>query len=334
MHLLQYLASEIQPRGTLPGIILPVVLLRGFENSPSSQPSSFDLKVPSSASSSPLHSMSNSTFATASRIMRYLDVGATDVLSTPLSTENAHALAVQAYKVSREFARGEVGNTFTGAGNAAGLFKPRPASFLGGAAVGGVFGAAGSRLSGGSGISSFGGDGSPGPLAATGSGRSARKVSWVGVNEGKPYAYLREAMVSGLMNRICNPEGVMLGERIDIRYFKFDFDEFLIRHVDCVADSVYFSELQISPERRDSVAKAVGTWHFSAHDFTDDELVYAALVILQHALSMQELEKWRMTGGMLFLLLCNSSCLLRVMFSPFRLRASIKKTKIKVLCNL
>ena len=57
----------------------------------------------------------------------------------------------------------------------------------------------------------------PGPFTATGSSRSARKVSWVGVNEAKPYAYLREAMVSGLMNRICNPEGVTLGERIDVR---------------------------------------------------------------------------------------------------------------------
>ena len=157
--------------------------------------------------------------------MRYLDVGATDVLSTPLSTENVHALAVQAYKASREFARSEVSNSFTGAGTAAGLFKARPASFLGGAAVGGVLGTAGSRLSSGSGISSFGGDGSAGPLTAAGSGRSARKVSWVGVNEGKPYAYLREAMVSGLMNRICNPGGVTFGERIDTKYVMLKLDE-------------------------------------------------------------------------------------------------------------
>ena len=158
--------------------------------------------------------------------MRYLDVGATDVLSTPLSTENVHALAVQAYKVSREFTRSEANTTFAGTGTAAGLFKARPTSFLGGAAVGGIFGAAGSRLSSGSGISSFGGDGSAGPLAAAGNSRSARKVSWVGVNEGKPYAYLRETMVSGLMNRICNPEGITLGERIDIKYVVNNFMNF------------------------------------------------------------------------------------------------------------
>lgn len=32
-----------------------------------------------------------------------------------------------------------------------------------------------------------------------------RRVSWVGVDEEKPYAYLREAMVSDLMDGICNP---------------------------------------------------------------------------------------------------------------------------------
>jgi 3',5'-cyclic-nucleotide phosphodiesterase len=33
-----------------------------------------------------------------------------------------------------------------------------------------------------------------------------RKQSWVGVNEEKPYAYLRESMVSKLMAGICNPD--------------------------------------------------------------------------------------------------------------------------------
>ena len=35
-----------------------------------------------------------------------------------------------------------------------------------------------------------------------------RKLSWVGVDDAKPYAYLREAMVSNLMTGICNPETV------------------------------------------------------------------------------------------------------------------------------
>ena len=32
-----------------------------------------------------------------------------------------------------------------------------------------------------------------------------RRHSWVGGEDGKPYAFLRESMVSGLMDRICNP---------------------------------------------------------------------------------------------------------------------------------
>lgn len=43
-----------------------------------------------------------------------------------------------------------------------------------------------------------------------------RKLSWVGVDDGKPYAYLREAMVSNLMTGICNPETV--GDSYEHRY--------------------------------------------------------------------------------------------------------------------
>ena len=45
------------------------------------------------------------------------------------------------------------------------------------------------------------------------------------------------------------------------------------------------------------VVRAIGTWDFSAHDFSDDELVHAAFLMLQHALQMPELEKWRLAAG-------------------------------------
>lgn len=35
-----------------------------------------------------------------------------------------------------------------------------------------------------------------------------RKLSWVGVDEDTPYAYLRESMVSSLMGGICDPQFV------------------------------------------------------------------------------------------------------------------------------
>lgn len=50
------------------------------------------------------------------------------------------------------------------------------------------------------------------------------------------------------------------------------------------------------------MAQAVGTWEFSAHDFDSDELLYAALTMLQHALKMPELAKWRIPTGMLAVL--------------------------------
>lgn len=41
------------------------------------------------------------------------------------------------------------------------------------------------------------------------------------------------------------------------------------------------------------VRRAVGKWHFSAHDFTNDELLECAVVILEHALKMPEVEQYR-----------------------------------------
>jgi len=45
------------------------------------------------------------------------------------------------------------------------------------------------------------------------------------------------------------------------------------------------------------VETAVGTWSFSAHDFDADALLYAALIMLEHALSIPELVKWKMSTG-------------------------------------
>jgi 3',5'-cyclic-nucleotide phosphodiesterase len=95
-----------------------------------------------------------------------------------------------------------------------------------------------------------------------------RKLSWVGMNDEKPYAYLREAMVSSLMSGICNPETV--GDSLDPR------------------------DVVVSEERQEAIAAAIGTWSFSAHEFTDDELLYGGLLMLKHALQMPGLEQWIM----------------------------------------
>jgi hypothetical protein len=102
--------------------------------------------------------------------------------------------------------------------------------------------------------------------------RRGRKRSWVGICEEKPFSYLREAMVSKLMGRICR-----IGSETDE-----------------VACSI---KLSISAEKQAEVTSAVGQWHFCAHDFTEDELVVAALVMFKHALSMPELEPWQIPTG-------------------------------------
>ena len=102
--------------------------------------------------------------------------------------------------------------------------------------------------------------------------RKHRKRSWVGVNGEKPFAYLREAMVSGLMSGICTANATE--DRI-------------------VGDI----SISISHERHSQIAEAVSQWRFSAHDFSDDELIVAAAVMFNHALSMPELEQWRIPQG-------------------------------------
>lgn len=101
--------------------------------------------------------------------------------------------------------------------------------------------------------------------------KRGRQRSWVGVNEEKPFGYLREAMVSSLMKGICR-----LGPEDD------------------QLNSVHVA---VSTERQAEIAQAVGHWHFSAHLYTDDELVVAGMMMFKHTLSMPELERWRISAG-------------------------------------
>ena len=97
-----------------------------------------------------------------------------------------------------------------------------------------------------------------------------RKRSWLGNTDNKPHAYLREAMVSGLMTGICNPDEV----------------PHLIDH----------NELSsLDTEREARLVKSIGSWSFSGHDWSEEELIYAAFIMLEHTLSMPELENWRIS---------------------------------------
>lgn len=103
------------------------------------------------------------------------------------------------------------------------------------------------------------------------SARSRRKQSWVGMEEEKPYAYLREAMVKKLLKGICEPQNLI--------------EDYQHRDVAVVDD------------RKAIIADAIGKWSFCGHDFSEDELVYAGYLMLNHALSMPQLERWKMTKG-------------------------------------
>ncbi|KAF2007365.1 HD-domain/PDEase-like protein [Amniculicola lignicola CBS 123094] len=210
MHLLMHVSSEIQSKN-FSKLVVPVVVLSGVDRDWATK----NMPSPTVRGSQIL--------ADTVRLVRYLDAGAVDVLSSPLSQDNAHSLAVHAYRVHKEVSREEAGF----------LIRKRN-----------------------------------------------RKLSWVGVNDAKPYGYLREAMVSGLMSGICNPETV--GESLDS------------------------TEIFVTEDRKEAVAAAIGTWNFPAHDFTDDELVYGALLMLKHALQMPELEEWRLSDDELTVFLLAS----------------------------
>ncbi|KAE8376721.1 hypothetical protein BDV26DRAFT_230333 [Aspergillus bertholletiae] len=125
--------------------------------------------------------------------------------------------------------------------------------------------------------------------------KKLRKHSWVGVHDEQPYAYLREAMVSKLMKGICNPEEVI--------------EEFQDQ-----------GELDVSPEREELIKEQIGNWNFTAHEFSDDELVLGASEILHHAFTMPNLEQWQLTSGELrtFLLACRASYNSFVLYHNFR----------------
>lgn len=218
MHLLTHISSEIATKN-FSKLVLPVVILSGVDREWTSN----TLASPS------LHGSQIRTDTV--RLARYLDAGAVDVLTSPISKDGAHGLVIHAYRMHKEVTREE-------------------ASFL--------------------------------------TTKRNRKLSWVGTNDAKPYAYLREAMVSNLMSGICNPEAV--GDSLDSRYE-------LLPYARAPAFAHFASDLYIEPERKEVVAKMIGLWSFSAHDFTDDELLYGALLILKHALRMPELEQWGMTDG-------------------------------------
>lgn len=218
LKLLQWVASEIQYQ-SLSRLIVPVAMVSPPAHQRLSVTAQGRKNSRTGSDSQPFTPISKKRTGFVSQIdqsrtIKYLDIGAVDVLTSPLQQERLPSLAVHAYRAHKDASK-----------------EQRALLEI----------------------------------------KRGRKRSWVGVDDQKPYAYLREAMVSGLMDGICKLGG----------------EDEPISHV----------RITVDPDRQQKIVAAVGSWNFSAHDFTDDELLHAALFMLQHALSMPELEKWRISTG-------------------------------------
>ncbi|KAI0909809.1 hypothetical protein F4823DRAFT_407599 [Ustulina deusta] len=141
--------------------------------------------------------------------------------------------------------------------------------------------------------------------------RRGRKRSWVGVHEEKPFAYLREAMVSGLMGGICRSS---------------EENESRISTV----------RVDVSSKRRTEIEKALGKWHFCAPCFDDDSLLIAATLMFKHALAMPELEKWRLPTDQLttFLVACRAAYNQFVPYHNFRHAVDVLQATFDFLIHI
>jgi 3',5'-cyclic-nucleotide phosphodiesterase len=87
-----------------------------------------------------------------------------------------------------------------------------------------------------------------------------------------------------------------------------------------VVEEFQYRELDIDSDREQFVKEHIGRWDFTAQEFSEDELVFGACRMLQHALDMPELEPWRLTESELriFLLACRASYNSFVLYHNFR----------------
>lgn len=145
--------------------------------------------------------------------MKYVDLGAVDVLDNPIRRESLPSLAIHIYRVHKEFMQ-------------RGMHLWAPTQ---------------NHLS-----------------------------PWPGVPTPEPFAYLREVMVSDLAGQIC---GTIVAHPVDPLV------------------------ISLSEERKQAVTKAISVWDFAAHDLSNDELLYATVTMVQHALNVEGMDDMRLPAG-------------------------------------
>lgn len=221
--LLQRICTEVA-NSSLSKRIVPIAtlyntaeyeLISGISpNSPPSRPSSGNYstsKIVKPNTSSPRRPMGKKAVTDARRTVRCVEVGAAEVLFSPLQEDRLQGLVSHTYRAHKEALR-------------------ERSEYI--------------------------------------QKKKMRKLSWLGNNDKRPYAYLREKMVSELMTGICNPDEVL----------------HIIDHKKLPG---------LDPSREAQLKHTIGSWNYCGHDYSEDELVYAACFMLQHTLASPELEKWR-----------------------------------------
>lgn len=136
IHMLSHVCSSIQQR-SISRLVIPVAVTVNNEAALAALEEEPSLWALSKCSPDSL------------RGVKYLDIGAVDVLTSPLSHDRVQGLTIHAYRIFKDHAKEDTSSVLT---------------------------------------------------------KRNRKLSWFGIDEERPFAYLREAMVSGLMIGMCNPE--------------------------------------------------------------------------------------------------------------------------------
>ena len=224
LTLLRHMSAEIST-SSLSKLVVPVAMIynKGSERPISHalmsdrppRPSSGGFPLSGSTSFGSRKAAGKPALSEHRQLLRGVDAGAIDVLTSPLQEERLRGLIVHAYRAHKD------------------ALSER-ARFL--------------------------------------AQKKVRKRSWLGNNDNKPHAYLREAMVSGLMKGICNPDEDL--HQIDLRKLP-----------------------ALESRKEEALSRALGSWAFSGHDYSDDELIHAAFLMLQHALTIPELDKWRLSAA-------------------------------------
>lgn len=95
-------------------------------------------------------------------------------------------------------------------------------------------------------------------------------------------------------------------------------------------------ELNITPERKEMIEREVGFWRFPVHHLTDDELVYAACTMIGHAMTMPEVEPWRLTKAELqtFLLASRAAYNSFVLYHNFRHAVDVLQSVFYILITI